>query len=69
MKNGDKFVNWGGMDEKCDCCEKPATWRLRHIKSGNVVAAACKEHKTEVQTSFHAWQNRDEQGNQGKRLA
>lgn len=41
------IVQFGGINHRCGFtkCQKEADWRLRNTKTGEVVAAACKEHK------------------------
>ena len=54
MKHGDKVVAWAGVDELCQWCNKPASWRARDRRSGNIIAAACKEHKEGVRAGLVA---------------
>lgn len=43
-----KVIQYGGINHACDQpgCDKEADWRARD-RHGNVVASACREHKTE----------------------
>lgn len=49
-----RVVAWGGMDEMCQCCDKPAVLRFRG-RDGDVFASACREHSEMVRKSVCDW--------------
>lgn len=47
-----QITSWAGVDPVCEVCGEPAVWFARLKTTGEIMAAACQQHKAMVQSAL-----------------